>query len=131
MKLAGDRTMREFLVSQASGEVRTGSLTGQAQDANSAREQQLQEGLKRLTAAGVFPGPEWSRWCAPAHVQPSTCYPREWDWLIILGSLGGCFITACAVSLGAPFWFDILNKFVVIRSTVKPKEKSPDEKSKS
>jgi hypothetical protein len=35
----------------------------------------------------------------------------------------------CA-SLGAPFWFDMLNKFIVVRSTVKPKGKSPEEKSK-
>ena len=31
--------------------------------------------------------------------------------------------------LGAPFWFDVLNKFMVIRATVKPREKSPDEAS--
>jgi hypothetical protein len=31
--------------------------------------------------------------------------------------------------LGAPFWFDLLNKFMVIRSTVKPHEKSPEEGS--
>jgi hypothetical protein len=31
--------------------------------------------------------------------------------------------------LGAPFWFDVLNKFMVIRSTVKPYEKSPPEAS--
>jgi hypothetical protein len=42
----------------------------------------------------------------------------------------GWLLTALAISLGAPFWFDMLNKFIVIRSTVKPKEKSPDEKSK-
>lgn len=42
----------------------------------------------------------------------------------------GLFITGLAVSQGAPFWFDLLNKFMVIRSTVKPKEKSPDEASK-
>ncbi|HEX4607234.1 MAG TPA: hypothetical protein VH092_03430 [Urbifossiella sp.] len=39
----------------------------------------------------------------------------------------GLLISALAVSLGAPFWFDLLNKFMVIRSTVKPREKSPDE----
>jgi hypothetical protein len=27
-----------------------------------------------------------------------------------------------------PFWFDLLNKFIVIRSTVKPEEKSPKSK---
>jgi len=32
-------------------------------------------------------------------------------------------LTAC-ISLGAPFWFDMLNKLIVVRSTVKPKEKS-------
>ena len=44
--------------------------------------------------------------------------------------LWGWLLTALAVSLGAPFWFDVLNKIVVVRSTVKPKEKSPEEKSK-
>jgi hypothetical protein len=42
----------------------------------------------------------------------------------------GWLLTALAISLGAPFWFDMLNKFIVVRSTVKPKEKSPEEKSK-
>ena len=42
----------------------------------------------------------------------------------------GIFLTGLAVSLGAPFWFDLLNKFIVIRSTVKPTEKSAPEKSK-
>jgi len=41
----------------------------------------------------------------------------------------GWLITALAVSLGASFWFDILNKIMVIRSTVKPHEKSPEESS--
>jgi len=42
----------------------------------------------------------------------------------------GWLLSAIAVSFGAPFWFDILNKFMVVRSTVKPKEKSGPEKSK-
>ena len=47
-------------------------------------------------------------------------------WLLkVLGWL----ITGLAISLGAPFWFDVLNKIMVIRSTVKPTEKSPDEGS--
>ncbi len=41
----------------------------------------------------------------------------------------GWLITALAIMLGAPFWFDVLNKFMVIRSTVKPNEKSPPEGS--
>jgi hypothetical protein len=46
-----------------------------------------------------------------------------WHWL-------GWLLTALAISLGAPFWFDMLNKLIVVRSTVKPREKSADEPSK-
>lgn len=42
----------------------------------------------------------------------------------------GIIFTALAVSQGAPFWFDLLNKFMVIRSTIKPQEKSPEQPSK-
>jgi hypothetical protein len=44
--------------------------------------------------------------------------------------LAGYLMVAFASTLGAPFWFDLLGKFMVVRSTVKPKEKSPDEVSK-
>jgi hypothetical protein len=50
----------------------------------------------------------------------------EW-WLAIVG---GWLITAIGVTFGAPFWFDLLNRFMVVRSTVKPDEKSAKEKSK-
>jgi len=32
--------------------------------------------------------------------------------------------------MGAPFWFDMLNRLMVIRSTVKPHEKSKEQESK-
>jgi hypothetical protein len=57
---------------------------------------------------------------------PPMSEPKSW-FLKLLGWL----ITACAISLGAPFWFDLLNKFMIVRATVKPKEKSPEEPSKS
>lgn len=41
----------------------------------------------------------------------------------------GWTLSALAVSMGAPFWFDILNKIMVVRSTVKPAQKSPSEGS--
>jgi hypothetical protein len=47
-------------------------------------------------------------------------------WLLLIA---GYLVTAFAVMLGAPFWFDMLNKIMVIRATVKPREKSPDEAS--
>jgi hypothetical protein len=42
----------------------------------------------------------------------------------------GWLLTAIAMILGAPFWFDTLNQFMVIRSTIKPREKSDVEGSK-
>lgn len=54
--------------------------------------------------------------------------PFDW-WRHLLGPLIGWLLTAAAISMGAPFWFDLLNKFMVVRSTVKPHEKSPEESS--
>jgi hypothetical protein len=51
-------------------------------------------------------------------------------WMATRAHWVGWLITALAVSLGAPFWFDMLNKIMVVRSTVKPSEKSGDEGSK-
>ncbi|MET0298457.1 MAG: hypothetical protein ABW036_01805 [Flavitalea sp.] len=41
----------------------------------------------------------------------------------------GWLLTAFAAMVGAPVWFDLLNKVMVIRATVKPHEKSPEEGS--
>ena len=43
----------------------------------------------------------------------------------------GWLLTAIAATLGAPFWFDVLNKVMVVRSTVKPRDKSPEELSEN
>jgi hypothetical protein len=45
-------------------------------------------------------------------------------WLLVLV---GWLMTALAVSLGAPFWFDSLNKLITVRSTVKPQDKGGSE----
>jgi hypothetical protein len=50
-----------------------------------------------------------------------------WLWAIAPAHLLGWFLTAVAASLGAPFWFDTLNKFMNIRSTgTAPNEKGRD-----
>jgi hypothetical protein len=65
-------------------------------------------------------------------VRESSCLPEmtRW-WIFILRSLFGWFITAYAVSLGTPFWFDMPDKLIVIRSAVKPHEKSQEDVSKN
>lgn len=40
-------------------------------------------------------------------------------------SFAGWLLTAFAISFGAPFWFDLLNRFMIIRSTVKPRAETP------
>jgi hypothetical protein len=43
----------------------------------------------------------------------------------------GLLLTALGVSLGAPFWFDVLNKLSVVRATVKPGEKAGPDATKA
>jgi hypothetical protein len=50
-------------------------------------------------------------------------------WNNVVAPILGWLLTALAAMMGAPFWFDLLNKVMVIRSTVKPHEKSPEESS--
>lgn len=44
---------------------------------------------------------------------------------VIYTSIFGWLFTAIAISFGAPFWFDLLNRLMNIRSSVRPGEKSP------
>lgn len=49
------------------------------------------------------------------------------SWLNFLG----CLITAIALTLGAPFWFDLLNKFIQLRtSLIKPASGKKNETNK-
>jgi len=56
-------------------------------------------------------------------------YQADWRGaaLSTLTLAAGWLMTALAISFGAPFWFDTLNRFMVVRSTVKPQEKSKTE----
>jgi hypothetical protein len=45
------------------------------------------------------------------------------QWIVILESLFGWALTAFAVSMGAPFWFDTLNRFMNVRNA----GRAPDE----
>jgi len=59
-------------------------------------------------------------WWTPAEDR----VPKDWaGWLYkVLGLL----ITALLVSIGAPFWFDLLNRLVNLRATGNPPDKMPD-----
>lgn len=65
-------------------------------------------------------------WGAPKH-EGEPGYGGMWNNLF--APILGWLITAIAATIGAPFWFDVLNKIMVVRSTVKPHEKSQEEDS--
>jgi hypothetical protein len=68
------------------------------------------------------------RWkCSDIATNPRGMPRGFFPWFL---KLAGIFLTALAVSQGAPFWFDLLNKLIVVRSTVKPREKSREEGTK-
>lgn len=74
---------------------------------------------------GFLPAPQASALCGGA---PSCSY-SQLNRLVALQVILGWLMLALATTLGSSFWFDMLNKVMVIRSTVKPTEKSPNEKS--
>lgn len=110
-----DKASREVLIARA----------GQAGTVLEQRNMPaLREELNRLDLPIGWDNTEFSAPWSPG--RQWTRYP--W-WENVLEPLLGWTMTALAISLGAPFWFDLLNKIMVIRSTVKPREKSPEEGS--
>lgn len=106
---------------EASEDISASRLRMSVSDIQQIRAQFNEIGLPIGWSAG-WPAPQYAASC---EAQPR-CELSGGTWFqIVIGWL----ITALAVMLGAPFWFDLLNKFMVIRSTVKPHEKSPEEGS--
>ncbi|MEA3042230.1 MAG: hypothetical protein QOH47_68 [Sphingomonadales bacterium] len=100
----------------------------------SAVQSTVQPQLDRLEDLGLPIG--WSGGAVRALVRPWSAHDdaaesSRWGWrlLAIVQIALGFLMTAFATTLGAPFWFDILNRLMVIRSTVKPHEKSGEEGS--
>jgi hypothetical protein len=124
--LAATPAARESMVTLATGTLeQRESLTGATDE--TARRQQLRELDQAVRNVGLPMG--WNDFAR------SRSFPTEesaglgaWAWAILI-ALFGWLATAVAGTLGAPFWFDALNKLMVIRATVKPKEKSQDEAS--
>jgi len=106
-------TLRQAIVAQAGQRLAAGAALPPAGDQFQAVQQSVQDTL-------IFPI-GWSDWC-PALSQPSggaanpsNCTPAEpWGWL---QKIFGLLLTALAISLGAPFWFDLLGKVSKLRSS--------------
>ncbi len=112
--LAHDATMRKSLVAMA--EVRAKEALPQNTDQTVDLIKQMSMEADKL---GLPIG--WSD--KPDDPKRLPNGPGEWALKII-----GLLLTTGAVSLGAPFWFDVLNKLVNIRSVGKQPERSRQEK---
>lgn len=127
--LAHNDVARAALVARAEAAVKDSAFQGAVKDTTRAN-QSYARITKQLNSLDLPIG--WSSgWGAPRqHAQSrAEIHVKDNTWNDLFGPLLGWFITAIAATLGAPFWFDILNKIMVIRSTVKPHEKSPEEAS--
>jgi hypothetical protein len=122
-RLSNDSALRQGLVASAQ------AMASKQSNDNADAKRAIEGDLTRLNSLGLpigWPERDFAKtrnqspiaywWTTVTHTAPD----RALGWLL----------TALAASLGAPFWFDLLNKIIVVRSTVKPHEKSQPEASK-
>jgi hypothetical protein len=109
--LSHDAAAREAIVARAQAAVAdTGYLHRSYEDAK-----------KDLAALQLPIG-----WATP---DSTTLAHRTWPQPSRSEQILGWLITALAVTMGAPFWFDLLNKVTAIRSAVKPDAKKSSDTS--
>lgn len=106
--LSNNTALREALVAQA----REFAKTTQPGDPSNSPQERVEANINKLQSLGIPLGydQDWN--------------PRDASWW--LTKVLGLLLTAAAASLGAPFWFDMLNKVINIRAA----GKSPDEMAK-
>lgn len=112
--LTRDAALRSIIVQQAAGETEALRKTLAAPPAVDVNGQSAVPGVDALKLADA----DWDKQMKRAE---KLGYPvgwnRDWQWTAPVGWL----ITAFAVSLGAPFWFDVLSKVMSIRTSIRPK----------
>ena len=135
-RLTADKTLRTAVVAAAAQPLPPEAAASATPASGLVAAQRAREELNRVgmplgwrPAAGADAS-AWTLDFTPVQLcrieVDTSCQPTGYSaWRVALGWL----MTAFAVMLGAPFWFDLLNKFMVIRSTVKPREKSREEGS--
>ena len=111
---------RQALVGAAQGYVDRHSASSASNASTSNLDQGLKADIDELRSTNLPIG--WNK----GVLQNLGKSPLLW-----LAAILGWFLTACAASLGAPFWFDVLGKIIVVRTSIKPGEKSAPALSKS
>lgn len=114
--LANNASLRKGIVATAQARA-SAPLPPTANAPNAA---QIREQLKDLKDLALPIG--WEGETSGAGLTGS-----DWAWAVFKAHAFGWLLTAIAISLGAPFWFDLLNKFMAVRSSVKPEEDKPQQ----
>ena len=123
--LSSDDVLRGAIVSAAERTVADNAPpAGQPLDTESLR-RQVDPALNELGLPIGWTGDRWQKqlyptpYCAPTVPESEPCKRPSfalWLWIrfrIVLG----WFVTGIAISMGAPFWFDLLGKVVNIRNS--------------
>jgi len=116
--LLKDKAARELITRTADALARDTAYIRMAREGTTSAATNARA-FKELSALDLPIG--WSRAPEPPPAGPRPPERRHY-WL---QQFFGLLVTALAVMLGAPFWFDLLNKVMTVRSTVKPKEVAP------
>lgn len=125
------RILRELMTNKAKREAVVAIATNHAKQPAGEIANELDSVSMELDRLGLPLGWPSCLKCDQRKVKVADACWQE-CWMRNIRSAGGLpifgwLLTAFAVCLGASFWFDVLNKFIVVRSTVKPKEKSGTE----
>lgn len=127
-QLSKDSTMRQSIVAAAEATKNPTASNDSTDETIDKRINAAKRSFDEINDLGIPIG--WPPG-DPEAKTPGEKIAKCFDWITAQPSmLLGWLLTAVAISLGAPFWFDALNKIMVVRSTVKPREKSHDEGSK-
>jgi len=123
--LSTDRKLRESLVNEATKMVdkRLPQTSNGTPGELKPLLQKIEGSFDQLSSLSLPIGwgdAEWNRLFADAgrgdrRVDPTSSLGRGWNWSHILSAVLGWLITAAAAALGAPFWFETLQRFINIR----------------
>lgn len=109
-KLSSDKEARIEMVKAAGNYIQTYSQVNGTNQDNLAKLDSLNNQMQiLLEEAGKTES------ILNMNIQPQT--PSDWFVYIF-----GCLLTVVALSLGAPFWFDLLSRFVKLRNTGMPEK---------
>lgn len=111
--LWNDASLRAGMVEAASAAVAKGDPVKLSGDGDALQQIKQLEGTLRPLPLG------WSKANLKSEVSPA-------NFVLLVEKIVGLLLTAFAISLGAPFWFDLLGKFMRIRGTGEKPEKTTD-----